>query len=476
MGGENTLGGFFRMKTKRTLWRAIGASAIIALIGFGVAGCDNGNSVTIHTVTFNTHGGSDVQSQAVEEGQRATMPAPPTRADHNFVGWFTAEAGGTAFNFNTPITGPTTIHARWEPVQQTPDTHTVTFNLGGGTWDAELKVQVQDNDTVDQPMVVPTKPGYAFAGWYTAATDGTAFDFDEPITQNTTIYARWLDAASVPGANLAAQLTWLQNNAQTGGEYVIQLTGDISSAPNTLAFGTRSFTIILRGVGEMRTVSVSSDGSLFTIGSSVTLVLDNNVTLQGRTGNNSALVQVDAGGTFVMNEGSRVTGNTNASGSAGGGGGGVRVVGGLFAMYCGEISNNASYYFGGGGVQITGENGIFRMHGGTISGNTGTVGGGVHVNSNLSIFEMRGGTISSNTATAASGGGGVRNFGVFRFSGGTIHGNEAEVAEGLRNMASYGAALSNNAATATAQRGTFNADEEFTASSNLDTTNFTIHE
>jgi len=29
------------MKTKRTLWRAVGAAAIIALIGFGVAGCDS---------------------------------------------------------------------------------------------------------------------------------------------------------------------------------------------------------------------------------------------------------------------------------------------------------------------------------------------------------------------------------------------------------------------------------------------------
>jgi len=385
------------MKIKRTLWRAIGASAIIALIGFGVAGCDTGNG--------------------------------------------------------------------------TPVLHTVTFNLGGGTWDAELKVQVQDNDTVNPPMVVPTKPGYAFVGWYTAATDGTVFDFGEPITQNTTIYARWLDAASVPGATLAAQLSWLETNAQTGGEYVIQLTGDISSAPNTLAFGTRSFTIILRGVGGMRTVSLSSNGSLFTIGSGVTLVLDNNVTLQGRTDNNNALVQVDAGGTLIMNDGSRVTGNTNASGSAGG----VRVAGSLFAMYGGEISNNTSYSFGGG-VQITGANAIFRMHGGTISGNTGTLGGGVHNNTSISIFEMRGGTISGNTATAANGGGGIRNFGIFRFSGGTIHGNEAAVAVGLRNMASYGAALSNNADTATAQRGTFNAAGEFTAASNLDTTDFTIHE
>ena len=184
------------MKTKRTLWRAIGASAIIALIGFGVAGCDNGSGpLAQHTVTFNTHGGSVVQSQTVEEGQRATMPAAPTRADHNFVGWFTAQTGGTQFDFNTPITGPTTVHAQWEPVQQTPSLHIVTFNTHGGN--TVTSQEVPHGETATRPETDPTRANHNFVNWFTDETDGTPFNFDTPITVPTTIHARWIAVHTV---------------------------------------------------------------------------------------------------------------------------------------------------------------------------------------------------------------------------------------------------------------------------------------
>ena len=186
------------MKTKRTLWRAIGAAAIIAIIGFGVAGCDNNNGTPVlHTVTFNTHGGSAVQSQAVEEGHTAAMPAAPTRADYNFVGWFTAQTGGTEFNFNTPITGPTTVHAQWQPVQSSPDTLTiVTFNTHGGS-DVESQ-EVEEGDTATRPYPDPTKAGYDFVGWFTTETGGEEFDFDTPITGPTTIHAQWEPVQQTP--------------------------------------------------------------------------------------------------------------------------------------------------------------------------------------------------------------------------------------------------------------------------------------
>ena len=71
---------------------------------------------TTHTVTFNLHGGAgDFPVQNVEDGQLAVAPtAMPTRNGYTFVGWFSAEAGGTAFDFTTPITEDTVVHARWE--------------------------------------------------------------------------------------------------------------------------------------------------------------------------------------------------------------------------------------------------------------------------------------------------------------------------------------------------------------------------
>ena len=68
-------------------------------------------------VTFAMDGGTpQVQPQDVDWNTTATRPGQdPTRPGHTFVNWFTAVTGGELFNFTTPITANTTIHARWEP-------------------------------------------------------------------------------------------------------------------------------------------------------------------------------------------------------------------------------------------------------------------------------------------------------------------------------------------------------------------------
>jgi uncharacterized repeat protein (TIGR02543 family) len=74
------------------------------------------------TVTFNTHNGTPVPPQQnVVAGGFATLPTQPSRANHNFLGWFTAQTGGTLFNFAaTPITGNITLHAQWQFVAPGP--------------------------------------------------------------------------------------------------------------------------------------------------------------------------------------------------------------------------------------------------------------------------------------------------------------------------------------------------------------------
>ena len=58
--------------------------------------------------------------------------------------------------------------------------------------------------------------------------------------------------------------------------------------------------IILRGSGGERIVSLDGGGSLFTVGPSDTLVLDENITLQGHCDNDASLVTVGEDGTLVM--------------------------------------------------------------------------------------------------------------------------------------------------------------------------------
>lgn len=65
---------------------------------------------------------------------------------------------------------------------------TVTFDTDGGT--AIPSEMVRSGAKVTQPEN-PTKSGYTFGGWYTDNTYTTAFDFDDAITADTTIYAKF---------------------------------------------------------------------------------------------------------------------------------------------------------------------------------------------------------------------------------------------------------------------------------------------
>ena len=62
--------------------------------------------------------------------------------------------------------------------------------------DANTKTEpVENNKTVAKPRTDPAKDGYIFAGWYTKDESGKwadkAFNFDTPITDDVTLYARW---------------------------------------------------------------------------------------------------------------------------------------------------------------------------------------------------------------------------------------------------------------------------------------------
>ena len=225
---------------------------------------------------------------------------------------------------------------------------------------------------------------------------------------------------TVEGSNLAAKLTWLSLNAASNSTYILEVSADEAIAPHTLSYADKSnITIILKGSGTQRIVSLSSSGSLFTVESGVTMVLDENIILQGISSNNTSLIRVDSGGTLKMEDGSKITGNTNNNT-----GGGVSVNEGTFTMSGGEISGNTAEY--GGGVCITNEHGTFIMVGGKISSNTAAwTGGGVQIW--RGTFTMNNGKISDNT-TGYGGGvcvndGGLSGNGTFNLNDGEISGN-----------------------------------------------------
>lgn len=65
---------------------------------------------------------------------------------------------------------------------------TVSFDTDGGTAIPDQSVRV--GAKAEKPAD-PTKEGYTFGGWYEEDSFTTAFDFDEPISADTTVYAKF---------------------------------------------------------------------------------------------------------------------------------------------------------------------------------------------------------------------------------------------------------------------------------------------
>jgi hypothetical protein len=267
-------------------------------------------------------------------------------------------------------------------IEKTFDRQGGTVSLAAGSWQLTAKAYNADRLRAIAEETLQVKSGGTYNIAMTACIG----------IKSQAELAAALGASGLPGighdtASGKGDLLVLESDITTG-------TIDIAPGNYTLAGG--------------RTITLSGQGSLFTVNSGVTLTLDGPA-LRGGASNNDSLVYVNSG-TFAMKDGS-ITGNSATRG------GGVYARNGSIAMSGGTISGNSATD-GGGGVYISGTVN-FTMSGGFISDNTGGEGGGVVV---YGTFNMSGGTISGNSATGS--GGGVYVFrGGFTMSGGTISGN-----------------------------------------------------
>ncbi len=137
------------------------------------------------TVVFDTNGGTIIPPQTVEKGQKITPPSVPLRYGYTFAGWYMNRSLSIPFSFSDGITTDTVLYAKWDEALK----YVVTFDSNGGSYVEPQRVEflrtaLRPND--------PVRAGYVFTGWYMNDALTTPYDFSLTITQDITLYARWV--------------------------------------------------------------------------------------------------------------------------------------------------------------------------------------------------------------------------------------------------------------------------------------------
>jgi hypothetical protein len=389
---------------------------------------------------------------------------------------YTLAASGVSNQFTVNSGSTVTIRVPLQEVSggQGEFTYTITYPTGAdaaitlkkwpGLTNIALSPSIQGN--VKTQTLTLDSGSYMLS--ITVSINGLSAGISEAVhiyPSQTTVYAK--DLTTDFGATIFVSNTNEWNAAlnliKNGGSgttanpkaYTIFVNGDVAVPGSTVnSFGTVTNVQVTLNATGTKKLYLTSKGSLLTIGSNQTVVIDSaGLTLQGlKAGQNGSSQDNDympviyvesSSGKLVLKNGT-ITGNTSSSSYSGGGGvlvngtfimsggvissntvnrwGGGVYVDGTFTMTGGEISGNISSY-SGGGVDVRG---TFTISGGKISGNTASGGGGVSVTSGT--FTMNGGEISGNTAST---GGGVDVEGTFTMSGGNISGNTASSGGGV---------------------------------------------
>lgn len=105
--------------------------------------------------------------------------------DYTWGGWYTDAGLTVPYTFDTMPSHNLVLYAKW-----VAPTFNVTFDLNGGDGVAPTTQEVKKYKTATS-VADPSRQYYNFDGWYTAKEGGERYDWSQPVTSDTTLYAHW---------------------------------------------------------------------------------------------------------------------------------------------------------------------------------------------------------------------------------------------------------------------------------------------
>ncbi|MFZ9139151.1 MAG: InlB B-repeat-containing protein, partial [Bacilli bacterium] len=114
-------------------------------------------------ITFNTNGGSAVDSLSFNTDQNITLPAAPIKVGHTFAGWYIDQALTQRFTSTKMPPNNVVLYAKWNV-----NIHQLNWTIE----DKQFDMDVAYGSTLTSILPTPTKYQYDFLGW---SIDGETF-------------------------------------------------------------------------------------------------------------------------------------------------------------------------------------------------------------------------------------------------------------------------------------------------------------
>ena len=143
---------------------------------------DKKEPVTI-TITFDTNGGSKIDSVTIKKETELILPEEPTLDGYVFKGWI--DKNEMPIYNKVIFAEDTTLYAVWEK-DATNNKITITFDTKGGSKIESITI------SKDTELVLPKEPtrdGYVFKGW--VDKNETPIYNKVLLAEDTTLYAVW---------------------------------------------------------------------------------------------------------------------------------------------------------------------------------------------------------------------------------------------------------------------------------------------
>ena len=178
--------------------------------------------VNYYTITFDSKGGSEVESVRLECDKELTLPeTKPTKEGYNFVSW--ADINGKVILDGALLAcEDLTLYANWEKIEA--KYYTITFDSKGGSKVEKMKVECDKELTLPDN---PTKEGYAFVAWHDK-NETPILNKALLSCEDITLYADWKKYTCPDGSNLNSDKCIYTEDAKTkcSGNYVYEYEGN----------------------------------------------------------------------------------------------------------------------------------------------------------------------------------------------------------------------------------------------------------